>query len=295
MLKYNKIKGANMENKNDNKIIAIVIGYVTLLFSSFLNFVSMDSETPIITFNFKGYIIVLSLFTFLILAYFIKKKILLIFAYLLTFASYVYSFYLFYKMYYKSVDLHIGAYIFVFSFLIFIVSIFLRKTTKKKELPIEDMVVQENIHINDYIYGTYLYGLPGQKEYSNHPASLINNKNDLILLLTNGKTIKYEIRFDQVESISCITNIALKKNNEETDSYLKEKESLGFAIAQILGISMAEDIKINELGDKVDYTATYLTEINYKHNNDTIKVVLILNRNPDKYFSRFGEKYTRKS
>ena len=291
-----------MENKSNSKITLLVVAYATVILSGFFTAININNTSSLTTFKIDGFAIILFTYCVLLYAVSTNKKLLSYLFYLTTLAIYGYSLYSIYQMYDSTISLDIGLYLYAASLFIFIISIFMKtpKKVDKKEIALEDEFVpikNNNINPNDhkYIYGTYLYGIGGCKEYSNHRCAITIVNNNLFIILSNEKTVNYELKNEQIKNITCSTRLSMKKKNEDSAKYATQDKMLGYALGDLIGLTIAENTTINELGNKVDYSASYLIEINYKINDEIQRIVLTLDLNPDKLLNKFGNKYIRKA
>ena len=287
------------QNNFDIKKVLSITCYILLLFVSVQTFVTISSLVSMDTYQIKGYSLVAFSFLFFIYSIFTNNKLTYYLSSLFIIAGYTYTFYTIYKVYDSSLSFKTGFYLYIFSFILFIITLLLKSDKTVK--PEQNNVVKEinknsktNIVEDNYMIGTYLYGIKEMQEFSNHSCAITTNGNskDLIIILTSNTTLNYEIKYNQIEKITVKQGMSINHNSTKlVDDYKTEKMILGYALANIWGSMIAE--KISSPSDKVSYSVEFTVEIMYKVGEESKKIVMEFPKNPDSFFRNYEGLYEK--
>ena len=283
----------------DKKSFSLAI-YVLLIVSSTQPFISFNSLVSMYTFEVKGYFLVSTAFIFLIYSIFTKKKLMYFFSTSFVFAGYFYTFYtLFYVHHLSKLSFMFGFYLYILSFVLFIILLFLKFDAEIESEPsnllknIKPDLKNNNLD-NKYIIGTYLYGIKGKPEFSNHYCAVTtdNSSKNLIIFVASDTAYKYEIKYEKIEKITVRQSLTMNNGSSKMkNDYTTEKMMLGYALAGIWGSMLAENLSNSH--DSITYSSVFTVEIIYNNGEETKKFVMEFPRNPDYFFNNYSNLYEK--
>lgn len=295
---------AKIVPKTSAKKIITAIYFLVLFHTGFTTFLRIGSERlPSLYVN--GFTIVATVSLFLLYTVFANRKKFYFIASLIIFLGFGYTFYTVYSIYGEMVRLELGFYLYVTSFILLIVSLFfpMQETQKpvKKESEIKKEALDKNMKEqsqDNYMVGTYRFGIKGKPELSNHLCAITTNKDckDIVLIIAANEEFRYEIKHEQVEKITVKSGTTLSsEETSQVEDHSVERAMLASALLGAWGPMIAESIGSLGGSEKVNYQVTFTVEIYYKLNEETKKIVLTCHDNPDHFFGRFPEFYQKAS
>lgn len=297
-------QSAKVVPKTSAKKIVTVIYLVLLFYSGFKTFVRFDTEY-LLTFEIKGFSIVFTTSMFLLYTVYANRKKFYYIAVPIIFAGFGYTFYMVYHNYSEMMQLELGFYLYIASFILFIVSLFFSMQESKNHLEkkstiqkvISDMKQKEQMQ-DSYMMGTYLFGIKGKPELSNHSCVITTNKDskDIVLVIASNEAFQYEIKYEQIEMITVKSGVSMSSGGmSQVEDHSMERAMLASALLGVWGPMISESIGNLGESEKVNYKITYTVEVHYKLNEEKKKVVLIFHENPDRFFEKFTEFYQKAS
>jgi len=285
---------------NSKKILALIC-YVIIILSGIKEFVNIGGVISLNTYGVKGFSLVTFSFLFFVYFIFTKKKLMSYLSAVFVFIGYLYTFYSVYKVYDHDISFGAGFYLYVISFVLFIVNLLIKfqSSTKLEETDLKQKLSESGTNINagSYIIGKYLYGLK-EKGFSNHYCAVTTNgeTKDLILILVSSETLKYEIKYDQLEKIIVKPGLAMKQAGaRDIEDYTIERRMLGYALAGIWGSMLVDNFGGIDSTDEIKYKSVYTVEIVYKVDGEIKTIVIELFKNPDSFFECFSDIYHKKA
>lgn len=290
--------------KTSAKKIVTVIYLVLLFYSGFKTFVRFDTEY-LLTFKIKGFSIVFTTSMFLLYTVYANRKKFYYIVVPIIFAGFGYTFYVVYRTYSEMMQLEFGFYLYIASFILFIISLIFPMQESKNHLEekstiqkvISDMKQKEQMQ-DSYMMGTYLFGIKGKPELSNHSCVITTNKDskDIVLVIESNEVFQYEIKYEQIEIITVKSGLSMSSGGmHQVEDHSMERAVLASALLGIWGPIISESIGNLGESEKVNYKITYTVEVHYKLNEEKKKVVLTFHENPDRFFEKFTEFYQKAS
>lgn len=146
--------------------------------------------------------------------------------------------------------------------------------------------------------GTYLFGIKGKPELSNHLCAITTNKDskDIVLIIASNEPFQYEIKYEQIEKITVKSGLSVSSNGmHQVEDHSTERAMLATALLGVWGPMISESI--GDLGEsgKVNYKIAFTVEVHYKLNEVEKRIVLTFHENPDRFFGKFAEFYQKDS
>ena len=169
--------------------------FVTLIvMAGIKKFVNINSIVYLSTSEVKGYTLVFFGSFFFIYSIFTNKKLVYYLSLIFIFIGFLYTFYTLHNVYDETVTLELGFYLYLISFILFIVTILIKDKNKEEQ---DVQIIKENSLNDNYVMGTYLFGL-NKKEFSNKPCAVTNIKGtkDILIILTSTETFKIEVKYE---------------------------------------------------------------------------------------------------
>ena len=213
---------------------------------------------------------------------------------LITLALYLVNLYVVYSVYVVVGELKIGAYLFIISFFIFLISLFI---TEKKEPSKEEKILQEQAK-SLFIIGDYVCGI--KADITSKLCSITymeNNQGLKILFPTDKEVISYDFLKQNINSIQVSNKMIMNEQmptNNDGDSLLLATALFGMYGGFISNSGILESIDNYQ---KVTINKVYQIEINYvldreKNKNGTI--IINCKENPSTFFAKYNDIYTEK-
>lgn len=150
-------------------MFSIVFGIVILI-AGMENFVNISSVVTLLTSKVKGYTLVLFSTFFLVYSLFANKKLVYYLSLIFIFIGFVYTFYTLYNVYDETVKLELGFYLYLIGFILFIITALIKDKNKEEQ---DVQIIEENSLDDNYVMGTYLFGLNKKNFQINHVQLLI--------------------------------------------------------------------------------------------------------------------------
>lgn len=289
-----------MDNSDiDIKKIFSIVCYFVLIFAGIQVFVTINSLVSMDTYQIKGYSLVMIAFLFFIYSIFTNKKPVYYISIVFIIGGYTYTFYTLYRINDNALSFKSGFFLYVLSFILFIITLLLKiKTKNKKEdnnLIKSISQTSKNSSVEEkYIIGTYLYGIKGKPEFSNRSCAVTTNgdSKNLIIILTSNSTFNYEIKYEQIQKITVKKGLSISHGSTQlAEDHTTEKMMLGYALAGIWGSMLVENL--NSSSDKIKYSVGFTVEILYKIGEESKKIVIEFPQNPDYFFRSYAELYEK--
>lgn len=290
--------------KTSAKTIVTAIYLALLFYSGFKTFVRLDTE-HLLTFEIKGFSIAFTTSMFLLYIVYANRKKFYYIAVPIIFAGFGYTFYTVYHSYSEMMQLELGFYLYIASFILFIVSLFFpmqeskNRSKKKSDIQkvISDMNLKEQMRDN-FMVGTYLFGIKGKPELSNHLCAITTNKDskDIVLVIASTETFQYEIKYEQIEKITVKSGWSVSSNGMyQVEDHSTERAMLATALLGVWGPMISESV--GDLGndEKMNYKISFTVEIHYKLDGESKRIVLEFHEDPDRFFEKFTGLYQKAS
>ena len=244
-------------------------------------------------FTYHLLLIALYFYTF----YTIKSNKRRIIAAILTFVLYLVNFYVIFNIYLLVKDVKIGVYLFGISFILFIISLFIKE---EKEDPNKKEIETMNKNVNNYfIIGEYVTGIKADiKTKLCSLTNMENNQGIKILFPNNDNVISYDFLKTDINSITVSRRTILSEtqniNKNDADSRL-----LVAALFGIYGTFLAQSGIFKSVDDynKVNIKDIYQIEINYYYNKEENKkgtIIINTKESPKTFFSNYSDIYIEK-
>ncbi len=290
-----------MKKKKDIKFYILIISYLLLSYSMFNDYLTIDSvdmlTTSIPTVALETTTLSIILFSFLLYFYKIRKEILYIITYILLTIITIFTLFETYIIYTEFstefIHLNIGFYIYLFHFILLIITLFIKKSNPIKKLSDDDnsyKQFKEDFNENNYLLGNLILGVKGVP-YSD--LSLLTNdvKNNTISIhYKDNQNVKtYRFLKKNISSINFKNRIIVdeleKKAYQDVDldtaNYLLITAVFGTTmIAHNIGNSILNPL----MGEyrKCSYTGIYHIIIIFKDNS---KIEFESKTDPAKFIS----------
>ena len=288
----------NLNNDNELKKVLSIVAISTVTLTGFLKYVTVGNLIPLNTYEVKGFALTVFGLSLLVYSISTKKKILQYIAYLITMAGYGYNFYTIFTNYDELIHLEIGFYLYAISAATSLISFFIpeQKTISNPQQE-QEVINKINANANNYIIGTYLYGLNEQTIFSNHRCALatVPTTSSLIIILISDKTTNVEIQYNQIEKIIVKKSLSIHKNTEDPNKCAEEDRMLSYALGGSLGLIINDNSTNIDANGEVNLSASYLAELYCKINNISKKVVIVFDKDPEHFFQVFGTLYEKNS
>ena len=284
-----------MKEKTNIKFILSAIYFILLQTSALNTCVTIGGLVSAVMFKVKGfYLVLLGSLIYMHSAY-TKKKNEHYISLLLILLGYSYTFYTIFKLDTSDFIFKSGFYIYVASLIFFIISLFIGNEEKIESI---DTKIVENNTVEKYIVGTYLYGVKGKPEYSNHTCALTINKdsNDLIAMISLDQILNINIKYEQIEKITVKQGMSIKSNKGKMlEDHTTADTLLATALVGVWGPMIAQNLNESISYSKTNYSIAYTVEIIYKENEEDKKLVIEFPKNPDYFFKNFESIYEKNS
>lgn len=277
--------------KKNQQFNLLLVSFIILVISSRLKCVSFMGDY-FLTYKLKGYYFLILVMGFTLYGAYIKNKIVKIITYLLSFMGYVFSFYTLISNYNKAFKYELGVFVFILSFVLFIISAFISNDAEKVgEDNVKEDVRKEQDNDNFLIANIIL----GFKEIPYNSVVLLGFSQDDHLILSyilNNQEFRLNFNYDSIlkieyEPVSALEEVSTR--NYSDDNY---KANLLLTTFLLGGNPFVNQLAISSLENtnyqykKTNIKTTYNIKILVMYNGEEKEIVLNSVNNPNDFIER---------
>lgn len=284
-------------NKKDIKFIIIMISFCILFFGGYSEYLYYLTER-ILMYQIKGFTLTLIGFIFLVYSTKVKNSTLTIISNIAVLAGFVYTFYIVIPLITSTrfeqsgINLGIGFYIHILSFIIFIVSIFVKSNNKVVSVETEVANKYPELNDSDYIIGNILLGF---KEIPYKQLSVIKNDQNnkrICIEYKDEETIKeIGIPYNQIKGTKYTPQLIMQQtpNIPADASYEGANELLAFAL---MGPGLGQIAMTGALDSFVDsyqkssLKTLFKIEIIFSVDGEERKLAIETSKKPDRFIEK---------